>query len=490
MLLERLSQYRFGPSRSPEWGSGGIFGLRYHGGYLYFMLSMDAKAYFVSKDHAKIYGLDLVGKPPRSGGDTYNASDAIDNKIFFGGWVHAPISITHDRRIDFSNKYSHIHVFNIDEQEVRLLWSETGGYRDTWVGEVSNILYDPINQRLLVSRADGNTNLGVYSVTLDGRSERLSDRPSLKGTLLWDLACFDVSMGFEGFRGIQCLDLVEGRWFQRIPEDLSRISVDGGSVTKAGVGVMASMYNRIFVFVRGGLVIWEPWEKEGEDLYFLRLFDFPSKDYGPLRTSHTHLGGGILVPFNTYPHGILRASDEKLLEIARKLNSPPAPTLLTYISPPTIRILCPLGARVTSLESLGDKIVLGTNTQPNLGGGDMNYLDTGDRSLLILSTDTLMRGCGGSIAISMRGIDIGTARWGGVPVSSLSEASLTIYTSKDNELRVYEYEASLPPKMLSVEKHLVRSGKNTLDLKVYRGIVSFELSEMDGGAKIHMDLIP
>ncbi len=452
------------------------------------MLSMDAKAYFVSRDSVKIYALDLVGSPPRSGGDTYNASDAIDNKIFFGGWVHAPVKmIPGERRIDFSNKYSHIHVFDTDEQEIRLLWRETSGYRDAWVGEISNIVYDPIGQRLLASRADGSVNLGVYSVGLDGRAERLSEDPSLKGALLWDLACFDISIGFEGFKGLQCLDLVGNRWIHRIPENLSRISIDGGIISRAGVGAVASMYNRIFVFTRGGFFIWEPWEKEGEDLYFVRLFDFPSTDYGPLRTSYTHLGGGILLPFNANPHGILRIYDESQREIARRLNSAPAPTLLIHITPPTIRILCPLGARVTSLESLGDKVVLGTNTQPNLGGDD-TQLDTGDKELMILSTDALMKRCGGSVSISLRGSDVGTTRWGGVPV--IDRASLTIYASRDNQLTIYEYEASLPPAMLSVDRHLIRPGRNTIDLEAYRGIVSFELRESDNNAKIHIDYLP
>lgn len=465
--------------------------MKHHMGYLYFMLSMDARAYFVSRDLVKVYDLGLVGSPPRSGGDTYNASDAVDNKIFFGGWVNAPAKkIPGEKRIDFSDKYSHIHVFNTDEQEVRLVWSESGGYRDTWVGEVSNILYDPVGQRLLVSRADGSANLGVYSVTLEGRSERLSERPSLKGALIWDLACFDISWGFEGFRGIQCLDLVEGKWFQRIPEDLSSISADGGGVERAGVGLMASMYNRLLTFVRGGFFVWEPWEREGGDLFFVRLLDFPSTDYGPLRTSYTHLGGGILVPFNAHPHGILRTPDEKTLESARRLNSPPAPTLLLYIAPPTIRILCPLGARITSLESLGDRIVLGANTQPNLGGGDALELDTGERSLLILSTDTVLRGCGGNISMSIRGSDIGTKIWGGIPISSLYRATLTIYASKDNEIRIYEYDASLPPSQLGTDKYLVRIGRNTLDLKAYKGLVSFNLREVDNKAKIHIDLAP
>lgn len=466
-----LNQYRFRPHYSPEWGSGGVFGLRYHRGFLYYMLSFDARAHFISRDFYKQYDLSLVGPPPRSGGDTYNASDAIDNKIFFGGWVHAPVKyIAGERRLDFSSKYSHIHYFDTDNLEVRILWKENAGDKDSWVGEVSNILYDPVEQRLLVSRADGSKNLGVYSVGLEGGSARLNDKPSLKGALLGDQACFDISEGFEGFKGLQCLDLVNGRWTYRIPSDRAKISIDGAGPKKAGVGQVVSFYGRIFVFVRGGYIVWEPWEKEGEDLYFIRLFDLPPTDYGPLRTSYIPLAGGVLVPFNSYTHGILRPKEEWRI-LARSFNSPPAPTLLLHFIPPMIRILCPLGARVTSLESLGEKVILGVNTAPNMGGEDATPLDLGEKSLLIMDTDTLLRGCRSSIVIRVKGSDVKQERWGGIPLMSVKRSTMNIYSSKTNTLKIYEYDASLPPNFLGVESHRINVGKNTIDLSSYRSIV-------------------
>jgi hypothetical protein len=487
MLDGDFRQYRFRPRYSPEWGSGGIFGLRYHRGFLYFMLSFDAKAYFISKDLYKEYDLNLVGPPPRSGGDTYNASDAIDNKIFFGGWVHAPIRfISSDRRIDFSSKYSHLHYFDIDNLEVKIIWKESAGNRDTWVGEVSNILYDPVEQRLLVSRADGSQNLGVYSIGLDGVSVRLSDRPSLKGALLGDQACFDISEGFEGFKGLQCLDLVDKKWIYRILGDKRKISVDGASFEKAGVGVVAPLYSRIFTFIRGGYIVWEPWEKEGEDIYFVRLFDLPPSDYGPLRTSYVPLGGGMIVPFNSYTHGMLRPKSEEERVFAKSFNSPPAPTLLLYLTPPTIRILCPLGARVTSLESLGEKMILGVNTAPNTGGGDATPLDLGEKSLLIINIDSLLSTCRSSFVIRVRGSDVKQNRWGGIPLTSVKKAVLNIYASKGNTLRIYEYDTSLPPSFLGVDSYRINAGKNNIDLSPYINIVSMELEEADEKANIYI----
>ncbi|MEM1610354.1 MAG: DUF2139 domain-containing protein [Sulfolobales archaeon] len=489
MVIEDLKQYRFRPQYSPEWGSGGIFGLRYHRGFLYFMLSFEARAYFISRDLYKEYDLNLVGPPPRSGGDTYNASDAIDNKIFFGGWAHAPIRfIPSDRRIDFSSKYSHLHYFDIDNLEVKIIWKESAGNRDTWVGEISNILYDPAEQRLLVSRADGSQNLGVYSVGLDGTSIRLSDRPSLKGALLGDQACFDISEGFEGFKGLQCLDLVDKKWIYRILGDRRKISVDGAGFEKAGVGVVAPLYGRILTFVRGGYIVWEPWEKEGEDLYFVRLFDLPPSDYGPLRTSYVPLGGGIVVPFNSYTHGMLRPKSEEERVFARSFNSPAAPTLLLYLTPPTIRILCPLGARVTSLESMGEKMILGVNTAPNTGGGDATPLDLGEKSLLIINVDSLLNTCRSSFVIKVRGSHVRQDRWGGIPLTSVKRALLNIYAGKGNMLRIYEYDASLPPSFLGVDSYRISSGKNSIDLSSYKNIVSMELEEVDEKANIYIAL--
>ena len=181
-IIDELSSYP--PRYGPEWGSGGIFGLKYNKGVLYYTVAFEAEAYFLSEDSERVYGFEHVGPEPTSGGDTYNASEVVDEFIYFGGWVHAPAVYEGKRdgksTIAFYNKYSHVHVYDVDNDEVRLLWKETIGKRDQWAGEVSNIIYDPIGDRLLLSRLDGHENLGVYSLSRDGKElQRVSDVPSL-----------------------------------------------------------------------------------------------------------------------------------------------------------------------------------------------------------------------------------------------------------------------------------------------------------------------
>ncbi|MEM0457738.1 MAG: DUF2139 domain-containing protein, partial [Sulfolobales archaeon] len=85
-LIERIPK-TFQPSYAPEWGSGGVFGLKYHRGVLYFTLAFEAESFFIERDYQQRYKYDLVGPQPVSGGDTYGAVEAVDEKIYFGGWV-------------------------------------------------------------------------------------------------------------------------------------------------------------------------------------------------------------------------------------------------------------------------------------------------------------------------------------------------------------------------------------------------------------------
>ncbi|RLE72991.1 MAG: DUF2139 domain-containing protein, partial [Thermoprotei archaeon] len=270
MLLEKL--HRFVPRYGPEWGSGGIFGLRYHRGVLYFNLAFEAEAHFITDGEDKIYNYGLVGPEPTSGGDTYNAVEAVDNYIFFGGWVHAPAMYDKEnRKILFYNKYSHVHRYDIDEGKIELLWKETIAHESDWAGEVSEIIYDPVNNRLLLARGDGHKNLGIYSLPVSGgKAERISENPSLKGTIYEDTACFNLGQWY--FEGFQYIDLIENKLELMSIEDSE--SVDGGPLIFPLTGSLTALSGRVFAFVRGGIVVGTPLYKE-ESPVFYRLFDFP-----------------------------------------------------------------------------------------------------------------------------------------------------------------------------------------------------------------------
>ncbi len=444
--FERLHVYP--PRYGPEWGSGGVFGLKYHRGVLYYTLAFEAEAHFIRDDVDHVYRFEQVGPAPHSGGDTYSAVDAVDEYIYFGGWVHAPAvykgkNPDGSATIDFKNKYSHVHEYDVNEDRVRLLWKESIHRDKEWAGEISNILYDPVNDQLLLSRLDGHANLGVYSMDRrSGSIKKLSDVPSLKSTLIHDLACFEMSRAgiFPAVYGLQFLDLVNKKLeMVKVPDEtFSTFSLDGGPVEMPTIGTMASAYLRVFTFLRGGLLTYDVVERTWT---FIRLFDFLS-GYGPFRTVALNLGGGVLVAFNAFTHGVWHLSSIPK-EMVRRLNFIVGPSVLLYITPPTARILLALGARITSFERIGDTLVLGTSTVANLGGLDATPIDSGYRELLAVSLSRLLSSPPPSLEFLVPADFILDKHFGGIPLLGYRDPRLIIRTSKDMKLEIYEYGVSV-----------------------------------------------
>ncbi len=491
-VLEKL--YRFPPRYGPEWGSGGIFGLRYHRGTLYFTLAFEAEAHFVREDGERVYRFEYIGgKGPRSGGDTYNAVDVVDDTIYFGGWVHAPAKyggrVNRGGKILFYDKYSHVHSYDIREDRVELLWSDTIRHESRWAGEVSEIIYDPINDRLVVGRADGHENLGIYSIDRrTGEYEILSSDPGLKGSIYLDYACFDIQRTWRrGVEGIQCLDLVTGKWTKYLIDDFSRIAVDGFSVGWPLSGCATSAFGRYFHFVKGGVIVGNPISPEEEEPRFIRLFDFVVSGYAPTRTVALPVGGGVLVAFNSYTHGLIHPRDEIEREMTKAFNTIVGPTILLYITPPMARIVGAFGARITSIETVGSKILLGFSTVANLGADDATPIDVGSRGITAISQDILLRRPP-PVMFSIPGERVAEGVWGGIPLWGYREKLLEIKASRDNILDIYEYDFSLPPLSAERTEYRLKTGKNLIDLSGFHGIVSFKFHEEDLDAKIRVVL--
>lgn len=471
MLFEKF--YRFIPQYAPEWGSGGIFGLRYHKDVLYFNLAFEAEVHLIRGGEEKIYEFELVGRKPTSGGDTYNAVDAVDDFIFFGGWVHAPaIYDKEKRKILFYNKYSHVHRYDIREDEVNLLWKETIAHETNWAGEISEIIYDPVNDRLLLARGDGHKKLGVYSLSVKGgKAERLSDEPALKGTIYEETACFNMGQWF--FNGFQYVDLVTGK-LEKIPVDLnSEISVDNGPIFSPFVGSISPIAGRLFVFVRGGIFVGTPlYEKE--KTMFARLFDFPETIFSPFRSNALKIGGGALVAYNAF-------SDS----IAMHLRPIVAPTVLVYVTPPQVKVVGVYGSRITSLEKCGDKILVASNTMPNFSKSTPN--DVGYRDITVLE-DSLLHCSPPPLTISLKGEDVEDDYWGGIPLTGYKSPRLIVKASKENALEVYEYDLALPISEAEKEMVKIEKGRNIIDLSSYSAITSFKLLKGDPKARIIISL--
>ncbi len=462
--------YTHPPGYGPEWGSGGVFGLKYYRGVLYYTLAFEAKAYFY--DHGgirRVYDYSLVGKPPTSGGDTYNAVAVVDDRIYFGGWVHAP-AIYRGRNgrgatIDFRNKYSHIHYYDIGNDEVKLLWKESIHHPEKWAGEVSEIIYNPYIDELLIARGDGHVNLGIYSIDpRSGESKKLLDHPVIYGTQHIDHACFSIHK-WE-YRGVVCIDMINHE--KKIYEinDLSKISIDGEPTHYPLDGAVASLMNKLYMFIRGGVVHGDPLDPEFQPLRYTRLLDLGKAQLGAHRINPLYIGGGILVAFNTYTHAVMNPVDEEGKKAQKYMNTLTSPTLLLYFSPPSIKIIATLGARVTSMERIGDKIVLATNTQANLGWRDASPFDIGIRDFTILPIN-IINNQPPPVTITIPP-HMHTNTWmGGIPLQGYREPKLVVETPKPVKLYIKPVKPLLD-ETEETETINLEPGRNTIDLSNYK----------------------
>ncbi len=464
-------EYKFTPGYGPEWGSGGIFGLKYHRGILYFTLAFEAEAHFVDVGSGleETYGFGLVGPTPTSGGDTYNAVAAVDDSIYFGGWVHAPaVYLPLERRISFVNKYSHVHVYDTEEDEVRLLWKESIHHEMMWAGEVSDILYDPYNDRLLLAREDGHEHLGVYSLARNGgRVEALIREPAPKGTMVHDMAFFGIGKNFvNGLEKFAALDLITGKWSYF---DMGG-SVDGMPVRFPQLGSMSSVCNRVIAFARGGMFIGNP--SFDENFRFVRLFDFPSS-YAPMRVNALNLGGGVLTAFNSIHDKVI---DDTV-----------GPSVLVYVAPPMVKVVGAFGVRVTSLENFGGRLLVAAGNTPNAGATDATPFDTGIRDISIISVEGVQRAPPSlRFSFSLGSFEgMGSPIFGGIPLHGYRRPRIILLLSSDNRLTVHEYDTNV---YIGKETIELEAGRNVVDLSSFTGMVSFDMAKPDGRGWVVIDL--
>lgn len=213
-----------------------------------------------------------------------------------------------------------MHAYDTENDTVRLLWKESIHHETDWTDEVSDIIYDPYGDRLLLAREDGHANLGVYALDRrTGKAEALMHEPALKGTLLHDSIFLGFGNNFVGgIREFRALDLITGKWETFEPGK----SVNGGPYIRPELGAMASSYNRAFAFVRGGLFVGNPFM--GEDFTFFRLFDFYTF-YAPFRVNVVNVGGGILTAFNAHHNAVYMSGNEEVAVNARITNTIVAP---------------------------------------------------------------------------------------------------------------------------------------------------------------------
>ncbi|MHC1628915.1 MAG: DUF2139 domain-containing protein [Candidatus Nezhaarchaeales archaeon] len=476
--------YHRGVAYAPEYGEGGIYGLLFYKNRLFYTYALEAK-FIVQKggEIEKEYDFSEVGPAPRVGGDTYGAICPVDDKVYFGGWVHAPISYdASTRTVNFSNKYAHLHEIDVDSLETKLLWKETAGVSDAWTGEVSDIIYDPINDRLLVARGDGSYNLGVYAYDrATGQMTQLLTEGALRGVLYLDHAVFNT--GGTSFSGFQVINLHDGSTSTLAFDSTNfKIADDGPTPSNAYMGSMIVLRNRVYAFIKGGMVIGDPtgvvkseleWSYYGR---FIRLFDNPSDKaiYAPWRHKALGVAGGALVAYTIFDRILYR--DPAMFPTS----------ILVFVDGQYARIVGALG-RVTGLATDGRYVYIGTNTGDNdyyfrsalEGLGVKDIIAVPIEDLLFRPPPPLM------IKLTISGVAAGNY-YGGIPLLGYKEPKLFWYNASGAayDIEIYEYDLQHNPADYGgPETVSVNAGKNTIDLSGYKGIISIKTPADDTGAK-------
>jgi hypothetical protein len=151
------------------------------------------------------------------------------------------------------------------------------------------------------------------------------------------------------------------------------------------------------------------------------------------------------------------------------------------------RIVGSFGARVTSIESFGDKILLGTSTTANLSRFDATPIDVGYRDVLTLDNSMLLSNPP-PVSYSIPGSRVVNLNWGGIPLFGYKNSKMIFEASKDNRLTVYEYDIGLPVQKAERSAQQIKAGKNVINLSDYDRILSFKLEEEDLEAEIYLHL--
>lgn len=423
-ILSSLEEVRPGPG--PEWGGGGIYSMKYHRGALYYTQAFEARARLVRGDcSSSEYDFSLVGPPPRSGGDTYNAVDAVDGKIYFGGWVHSPAILERGpgRRAEvrFENKYSHVHEMDVSDGSVKLLWKEGARHPKLWACEVTDVLYNPMRDSLIAARGDGHINCGVLEVERSGRgASMVSDDRVLRGEIFMDMACLSKHTGWGGDPGLVCLDLETYDKVYSSGVPTPERAADSGGLAHYRDGDVFQLHTKVYVSHKGGISVFDP--EGGEEPIYYRILDFGDNPYGPMRSNALYLGGGALVAFNTPTASTVRTTDELPTNLQISSRRSPAPTILVYVSPSEARVAGLTGGRVTSMESVGGEVLIAWATQPNLERYDATALDTSVRGVSVAPHSHLLSSRPPPIEVEVDQRWVGENVFGGLPLHGYREA--------------------------------------------------------------------
>lgn len=427
-----------------------------------------------------IYSYELIGRPPRAGGDTHAAMAWSKDLVFFGGWIKAPpgLLISTDRtlaRQDMREKYSHIHMVE-DGGKISLLWSRKWDDKippNQWYGEVTDLLYDGHEDMLYFSRSDGHAELGLWRISLSNRKTEWI----IKNKTVYKMEMKDDKIFATLFNpahmeksAIVIYDTLRGESriveeFEFVLDKEKKVSIarDGGQIVQ--------LQNRLVAFYGGFFIVVDPY-KDRYTLYpFLEVAGSEENAMIPLAERPLYIPG--LRTQKVYPFGVPIIAANPYEGSTEPLHKTTFGLLFRF-DPVTPQIIASMGF-VSGMATDGYNLYLGVSYANHC---PLYTYRSGDGGVHAIPLRDVFSKPWTPVRIwiydgSYKNEESGLFGWfGGIPLKGFEVRKLRIYVSEDVKLDISEY--SLLGNVIEEEVNL-RNGWNTVDMNAFYDIVAFRL---------------
>jgi|UniRef100_A0A7J3Z7I4 Uncharacterized protein conserved in archaea len=434
----------------------------------------------VYMDGRLIYGYELIGRPPRAGGDTHAAMAWSKDLLFFGGWIKAPpgLLISTDRTLakqDMREKYSHIHMVE-DGGRVSLLWSRKWDEKiapNHWYGEVTDLLYDGHEDVLYFSRGDGYAELGLWRIQLSsGKVEWIiRDRTVYKMEMKDDKVFATIfNPAHMEKSAIVIYDTLSGESriveeFEFVLDKEKKVSIarDGGQIVQ--------LQNRLVAFYGGFFIVVDPYRDRYTMYPFLEVAGSRENAVIPMAERPLYIPG--LRTQKVYPLGVPIVAANPCEASTEPLHKTTFGLLFRF-DPVAPQILTSTGF-VSGMATDGYNLYMGVSYANHCPAYTYRSGDGGVHAVPL--RDVFSKPW---VPIRMwvydgsyRSGESGLFGWfGGIPLKGFSVKKLRIYSSEEAKLSIAEY--SLLGNVVEEEVAL-RSGWNTVDMGALYDIAAFKL---------------
>jgi len=128
------------------------------------------------------------------------------------------------------------------------------------------------------------------------------------------------------------------------------------------------------------------------------------------------------------------------------------------------------------------------STMANVGALNATPIDGGYKEVMPIHVEDILKAKQIPLEYNFSGSIVLDLAFGGIPLYGYKNAKIIIRSSKENEINVMEYSASLSLEEAEKDRYDLKEGKNVIDLSGYSGIVSFKLKNADEKAKLRIVL--